>query len=41
VYAIRLDPSEIQLIHDRYRFQPAGTVATNLLEIFGPKQVGQ
>jgi hypothetical protein len=41
VYVIRLDPNEKRLLDDRYQLQPAGTVATNMLEVLGPRQVGQ
>jgi len=40
VYVIRLDPNENKLLHDRYRLQSAGTVASNLLEVLGPIGVG-
>jgi len=39
VYAIRLDPNEDKLLRDRYRLESAGTVATNLLEVLGPRGV--
>jgi hypothetical protein len=40
VYVIRLDPRESQALRDRYRLEVAGAVATNLLEVLGPKEVG-
>jgi hypothetical protein len=36
VYVIRLDPNELEALRQRYALQPAGTIASNLLEVLGP-----
>jgi Protein of unknown function (DUF2723) len=42
VYAIRLDPREVDMLTERYAHEPAGIVHPNeLVEVLGPKQVGQ
>jgi hypothetical protein len=41
VYVIRLDPRENKLLQDRYLLRPAGAVATNLIEVLEPIEVGQ